>query len=206
MRRAKEAAPEAVTSPAAPSNDASAAVAAEIVKQRYRVVPTGSIAPHPRNPRRGAQGLIDESVEANGFYGACLVQKSTNLILVGNHRWKSASVKGLKRVPAIFVDVDDATAMRIMLADNRTSDRAGYDNTILLVLLRERATAGDLYGTGFAGGDVDRLVVQPPESFPMFNENIQVDFRCPKCGYKWSGGKTELRGGGKNGRAAKGAG
>lgn len=34
-------------------------------------------------------------------------------------------------VPVVWLDVDDATAKRIMLADNRTADLATYDEQIL---------------------------------------------------------------------------
>jgi rubrerythrin len=29
----------------------------------------------------------------------------------------------------------------------------------------------------------------PPEDFKEVDENIETEHSCPKCGYKWSGGK-----------------
>ena len=37
--------------------------------------------PHPDNPRVHDEDALDESLEANGFYGAVLVQKSTGHVI-----------------------------------------------------------------------------------------------------------------------------
>jgi DNA modification methylase len=121
-----------------------------VVEQQYSLVPVGQIAPHPRNPRKGAVEAIDESIRENGFYGAVVAQKSTSLILAGRHRWERAQGLGIAAVPVIWVDVDDATALRIIAADNRTSDMAGYDAQALAELLESvRTDTGGFSGTGY---------------------------------------------------------
>jgi hypothetical protein len=178
-------------------------VAEWLNSQQYEVVDVDSITEHPRNPRRAAQEVIDESIEANKFYGACIVQRSTRRILVGHGRRRGAIKKGLRRIPVIFVDVDDATARRILLADNRTADLATYDNRILLGELKIATKEGGLTGTGFMGHDVDRLTVVPPPEFPQFDETIKVHHKCPKCGYEWSGAAAKKQAQ-KNGDAKAG--
>lgn len=177
-------------------------VAEWLNSQQYEVVDVESITEHPRNPRRAAQEVIDESIEANKFYGACIVQRSTRRILVGHGRRRGAIRKGLKKIPVIFVDVDDATARRILLADNRTADLATYDNRVLLAELKVATKEGGLTGTGFMGHDVDRLTVVPPPEFPSFDETIKVQYHCPKCGYEWSGGAGKKNGAKKGGKHA----
>jgi ParB/RepB/Spo0J family partition protein len=112
----------------------------EINKQEYTLVPVDSIKPHPRNPRRGNVESIQESIQENGFYGAVIVQRSTGYIIAGCHRWKAAKANGAVQIPAFFVDVDDDRALRILLADNRTNDLAGYDEQSLTALLSELTT------------------------------------------------------------------
>ena len=55
---------------------------------------------------------------------------------------------------AYSFDVDDEAATRIVLADNRTADKATYDNEILLEVLGRVKT---LEGTGFDADDVGDL-------------------------------------------------
>ena len=112
----------------------------------YEQIQVGTLKQHPDNPRQGNVKAIEASIEANGFYGAIFVQKSTRLVLAGNHRLKAARNLGLKTIPVVWVDVDDDTATDILLADNRTSDLAEYDNPILAKLLGSLAT---LEGTGY---------------------------------------------------------
>ena len=61
-------------------------------------------------------------------------------------------------MPVYWADVDDATARRILLADNRTNDLATYDDAILTELLTVLAQEDDLLGTGWVGDDLDDLL------------------------------------------------
>ena len=134
---------------------------ARLADQSYEVVPVDSLTQHPSNPNRGRLDVIGESVEAHGFYGAVIVQTSTRRILAGNHRWQAAKDAGLDAVPAVFVDVDDETAPRIMLADNRTT-RLGEDDDAALAVLLQQLAATDLglAGVGYDGSDLDELLVR----------------------------------------------
>lgn len=126
------------------------------IDQTYDVVSIENVRPHPRNPRRGDVDLIAESITENGFYGAIVVQRSTGHIIAGNHRWKAARASGATEIAAIFVDVDDDRALRIMLADNRSSDSASNDEAALDALLRDLAdTPLQLDGTLFEIEDLD---------------------------------------------------
>lgn len=94
-----------------------------------------SLFEHPKNPRHGSVEAIAESISANGFYGALIVQKSTNQVLAGNHRLKALRHLGITEAPVIFVDVDDERALRILLADNRANDLASYNQEVLANIL-----------------------------------------------------------------------
>jgi DNA modification methylase len=130
----------------------------EYEEQEYRIAELSELREHPDNPRLGDVGAISVSIEANGMYGALVVQKSTMYVLAGNHRLKALRALNRKRVPVIIRDVDDVTAMRILLGDNRHSDLASYDNVKLAELLIQAALDGNLLGTGYDGDDVDQLL------------------------------------------------
>lgn len=122
-----------------------------VIKQKYvGKHPVADLAEHPDNPRRGDDSAVAESIEDNGFYGAILVQESTKLVIAGNTRFRTMRDAGERTVPVIVLDVDDVQAKKIMLADNRTSDFAHYDDTALLALLTEvQGDQGNLAGTGY---------------------------------------------------------
>lgn len=57
-------------------------------------------------------------------------------IIAGWRRWRGGKANGLDQVPALIIDVDDDTATRIILADNRTAEFGTYDDQILSELPR----------------------------------------------------------------------
>jgi ParB-like nuclease domain/DNA methylase len=135
--------------------------ASALREQEYELVRVDDIQPHPKNPRQGDVSAIIASIKANQFYGACTVQRSTGYILAGNHRWLAARECELTHIPVIWIDCDDATAVRILLVDNRTNDLASYDDPklaeMLADILREQGT---LDGTGYDGGALDALLAE----------------------------------------------
>jgi hypothetical protein len=122
----------------------------DVLPQTYEMQDLATLVEHPENPRRGDVSSISESLDTNGFYGAIIVQKSTGYILKGNHTFRVAKEKGLTQVPVIVLDVDDAHAKRIMLADNRIPELANYDPAALRDLLDVVHQETESYlGTGF---------------------------------------------------------
>jgi len=113
---------------------------------------------HPQNPRRGELEPIIESIATNGFYGALLVQKSTGFVIAGNHRFLAGRSLGMTEFPAFVLDVNDTQAKKIMLADNRTSDVAGYDEERLCDLLKAVDEESSLVGTGYQDDDLNKLI------------------------------------------------
>jgi len=123
------------------------------------MVPVGELEFHPRNANEGDFGVIYESVETSGFYGALVVQRSTRHVLAGNHRLAVARKHGIPELPVIWLDVDDEQALRILTVDNR-STRLGQDNSMKLIdVLNElNQTATGLTGTGYDRDDLDNLI------------------------------------------------
>jgi hypothetical protein len=88
-----------------------------------------------------------------------VVQRSTGNILVGNHRYMAAKAMGLTELPVLWIDVDDERAERILLADNRLSDLATYDDAGLAALLKElNITETGLKGTGYSVEELEELL------------------------------------------------
>jgi hypothetical protein len=80
--------------------------------QAYELVEVGELEPHPDNPREGNVDAIAESVEANGFSGAIVAQRSTGHVLAGNHRLLAAR-PGLGPAGERRADARSATPRRL---------------------------------------------------------------------------------------------
>jgi len=130
----------------------------EYVPQQYEDRPVADLVLHPRNPNQGDVGAIATSIDAIGWYGAPIVQKSTGYILAGNHRVMAARHEGAETVPCLVIDVDDDVATRILVGDNRLAALAYMDDERALELLMELQATGGLPGTGYDEDDLDALV------------------------------------------------
>jgi ParB-like chromosome segregation protein Spo0J len=161
--------------------------------QSFEQVRLSEVELHPENPRQGDVGAIHESIVTNGFYGALVVQRSSRRILAGNHRARAAREAGITELPALVVDVDDETARRILLVDNRSNDLASYDEAALSALL---LSMDELAGTGYTMDDLEDL--QRRLKVPLFaeageDEQGKLDERqpveCPACGHSFVPGR-----------------
>jgi hypothetical protein len=136
-------------------------------------IPVSTLLEHPENPRRGDSKAVNESIAANGFYGAILVQRSSGRVLAGHTRLKAAKQSGATSVPGIWLDVDDKEAKRILLADNRTSDLAYYDDDALFAVLGSILDDGsNLKGTGYDDATYKLLLRNDTDSEEMYVGNV----------------------------------
>lgn len=135
---------------------------ARVLEQEYEPeFPIGMLSLHPRNPNQGDVGALMESFAVKGFYGAVVRQKSSGFVIAGNHRVMAAEALGLAAIPVLTVDVDDETADRILVGDNRHA-RLGQDDDVALAELLSgiAQTEIGLAGTGFDGDDLDALLYE----------------------------------------------
>lgn len=152
-----------------------------------------SLHPHPDNPRQGNVDAIVASIKAHGFLGAITAQVSTRYVLIGNHRLEALRRLGITHVPVIWVDCDDEQALQIMLADNRVSDRAIYDQAALTTAIDK---SEKVESTGWTERERDLLrPLEEWKSAPVPTDasageepvkpraaDVAPVARCPHCG------------------------
>ena len=166
----------------------------EIINTDIEHVQVDDLRLHEANPRDGDVPAIEESIRENGFYGALIVQRSSGKVLVGNHRLQAARNLGMASVPVFYVDVSEERALRILLADNRTNDLAGYNDDALAELLEHLATTDDeLAGTGYDNSALDELLddLGRTNGEHVENPGAEVD-RAEELKEKWGTERGQL--------------
>ena len=150
-----------------------AATVENIIAEQSVTIPIDDVKPYRKNPRVGNIEAIAESLKQNGQFRPIVVSKQTSEILGGNHTWKAAKSLKWKTISAVYVDVNDEQAARIVLADNRTNDLASYDTEVLADILKtlpspvgtgydDKAVAALLHGMQDRNADLVKDVVRPP--------------------------------------------
>lgn len=161
-----------------------------------------------RNARRHSAEQVDQiaaSMQEFGFTNPVLLKDDGETIGAGHGR-QAAALLILSRgerlptpdgetIPTIILSgLSEDQWRAYVLADNKLALNATWDADILAAELRalEGGTA-DLSLTGFSEAELDELLretldaAQAPEAFPEFDEDIETEHKCPKCGYAWSG-------------------
>lgn len=148
---------------------------------RTDLIPLDRLTPYPGNAKRGDVGAILTSLCHNGQYRSLVVRETEPgryVALAGNHTTQALAAHGpgdcgmtvttggqerpcgvCGNDPAWplaarceIVTCDDATARRVNLADNRTSELGSYDFEALAELLT--GLDEDFAGTGYSDQDV----------------------------------------------------
>lgn len=126
-----------------------------VIVKSTEEIKISTIRTYDKNPRIGNVDIIAESLAKNGQFKPIVVNKRTMQVLAGNHTYLAARSLGWDTIYASFIDVDDDTAKRIVLADNKTADMGTYDDNILAELL---ASLPEVTGTGYSVTEFDDLI------------------------------------------------
>jgi DNA modification methylase len=101
---------------------------------------TTSLTPNPENPRKHGRAqirAIAKSLEAFGFNAPILIDRNRKIV-AGHGRYEAAKLLGLTQVPVLFLDhLTETQAKAYMLADNKLTDRSGWDDAKVAVQLKE---------------------------------------------------------------------
>lgn len=124
---------------------------------------------YPGNARMHDDDLLAESLATHGQYKPIVAQRSTGHVLVGNGTLHNAMGLSWSHVAVQWLDVDDATARKIVLVDNRASDRGRDDEGLLAALLAD--LDGDWLGTGFEPDDLAQLLIEADEPLDLSNSS-----------------------------------
>jgi ParB-like chromosome segregation protein Spo0J len=159
-----------------------------------------SVSQDPANLRKhGPRNLeaIVASLRKFGQQKPIVVSKS-GIILAGNGTWEAAKSIGWSKIKIVRTNLTGSEAIGFSIADNRTAQLAEWDEVALAETLRalesedfEIAAAGfteeelsamiQKLGTGMLGNE------EAPQEFESYGDDIETEYCCPKCNYKWSG-------------------
>ena len=104
-----------------------------------------SLKPNRYNPNRQSDfdfDLLMKSMTEDGFTQPIVVQRSTNEIVDGEHRWRAASKIGLREIPVVFVDMTEEQMKISTLRHNRA--RGSEDIDLSAQVLRDLRELGAL--------------------------------------------------------------
>ena len=140
------------------------------------------IKPYEKNPRKNDDAVlfVKNSIEKFGFKVPVVVDKD-GVIVAGHTRYKAAIELGMQDIPVIVADdLTPAQIKAFRIADNKTAERASWDEKLLRDELSDILDDFDMTDFGF--GDFElTILTEDYEPVPYDNEVVE----------KYSGNETE---------------
>lgn len=157
-----------------------------------RRVRASDLRPSPHNwrthpaPQRDALRTILGEV---GLADAVIARETPEgLELVDGHL--RAEEAGDQQVPVLVVDLDESEAKKVLATLDPIGSMADTDRSKLTALMEDLGgenEALDQLLMDVAKAQRANWHIDPPEDFPEVDGDLETDYRCPKCGYEWSG-------------------
>lgn len=160
---------------------------------RFDRVPANQLQAHPYNARRHPakqREALRGSLDTLGWIAPVIINESTGYCIDGHARIEEALTADDKQLlPVVYVELDEAEEAQALASYDFITYLAEYDRDNLDALLRDvqtddsrvQALLSDL------ADDNGLLVMDAPEAFPEYDDDIETEYCCPKCGYEWSG-------------------
>jgi DNA modification methylase len=146
--------------------------------RRIEIWPVERLAPYARNARTHSAEQIAQiaaSIVEFGFNNPILVDSNAGIV-AGHGRLLAARKLGLAEVPVVVLDHLSETQRRAyVIADNRLSELAGWDDALLADELRDLKADGlDLAVVGFSDEELNALLSEAdePETADQAEEEI----------------------------------
>lgn len=165
---------------------------------QYYLADISEIIPYARNARTHSEAQIAQiaaSIKEFGFISPIIIAED-NTILCGHGRFYAAQRLGLKKVPCIKEEhLSEAQRKAYIIADNKLSLNAGWDDELLAVELADLQGEGfDLSLTGFDEKEIASIFDDGNEA-KEDNFDVKAELEKPtisKNGDLWLLGKHRL--------------
>lgn len=120
-----------------------------------------TLVPNPKNPRKNDNSVADvkASISAYGFGDPIVCRIANRMVIAGHTRLKASLELGLEKVPVRFMDITQLKADALMIASNRTGEKAIWDKDLLANILGElKSSSEDIAPTGLTEKEQNQLL------------------------------------------------
>ena len=141
-------------------------------------VPVAHLKGWKDNPRENDHVVpaLMESIERFGFAAPIVARKEDGMIVAGHTRLKAALKLRMTEVPVRWMDLTEAEARMLALADNKLAELAAWDEAMLAKVIEELLDEGhDVEGLGFSEDEIHDIMGFDVESVDDIDEHDTDD-------------------------------
>lgn len=154
--------------------------------KELRRVKASELMPNPKNWRLHpvTQENALRSILADiGFADAAIARETdAGLMLIDGHL--RTDVASDAEIPVLIVDLDEDEADRLLATLDPIATMAEANSDMLENLIKGIDFSEDV--SDLLNAIIDRQEIpEPPDGFDTFDDEIETQYRCPKCNYEW---------------------
>ena len=141
-------------------------------------VPVAHLKGWKDNPRENDHVVpaLMESIERFGFAAPIVARKEDGMIVAGHTRLKAALELRMTEVPVRWMDLTEAEARMLALADNKLAELAAWDEEMLAKVIEELLDEGhDVEGLGFSEDEIHDIMGFDVEAVDDIDEHDTDD-------------------------------
>lgn len=149
------------------------------MQSELKMMNVADLVPWGKNPRINDHAVehVAKSIEEFGFAAPIVVRKEDNMVICGNTRLKAVQQLQMEKVPCHVVDLDERTAERLAIADNKIGGIATFDDVKLGELFADFDDE-DFAGLGFSDSEIGDLLdfeEEPSEESTAPPQKVNTD-------------------------------
>jgi ParB-like chromosome segregation protein Spo0J len=161
-----------------------------------QVINLADLQPHSRNYNYHSDAQIARIAKSLSTFGQVRsIVMHHGTILAGHGVVEAARSLGWTEIRADVVDdLTESQALAYVVADNELARQSDPDQAQLAAILTELKAREPLLveAAGYGAAELEQLLraiapLEAPEDFSEYDEEIETEYCCPKCGYSWSG-------------------
>ena len=124
-------------------------------------VTVGRLMPWARNPRKITKEAVEQvaqSIQRFGFAAPIVARRETGEIIAGHTRLEAAKLLGLESVPVRLLDISEADAHALALADNKLGELVDWSDDVDKLLAEMKLEGVAVEGLGWSEEELAELM------------------------------------------------
>lgn len=153
-------------------------------------VKPSTLHPWSQNPTKddpASVRRVADSIKRFGFGAPLVARRANSEVIAGHTRLRAAKQLGLELVPVRYLDISEADAHALALADNRLAELTLRNAGLLAEVLQSMPSVDQLVA-GYKQADIDQMIEtlaakqpQPVDESPRLDRPGEYKV-CPNCG------------------------
>ena len=142
---------------------------------------------HPTAQQQRTRAILDKFGVVGGLIAWRSERENGELVLFDGHLRRALDPD--QEWDILVTDLTDAEVDELVFYYDEVTGMAMHDAVVVTALMADLEVEDELLRGMLEeiASEAGLIAPVPPDDFPEYDEDIDTEYRCPKCFYEWSG-------------------